>query len=326
MVKCNLVYKKRRIRLFFHKYKEYSLVLLITMIAVLLSTLPTVLFSFVGSALTTALLAFTITQMPIVFAALQTCFVLLVYTLFQGNFTVAFVATIQIALCGFSMGICYNLKQSTFKLLGITTMVHASNLIATITTVKGNNQGQDFFANLISGQMYNELQAFSSVYPIPEAELNKFVSELTSLLMKLSPALILIACLLTALLGYYLFHKIILLKKADTSIFIPFDKWKVEKSISFTFIVLFIIYSAMPKNILITDVFFNIIVVMTFVYFIFGLSSINLWLKKRITNKILRRLLLFFVLTTSMTISGVVFLFIGALGIINSLSKPKQTH
>lgn len=301
--------------------KTYILILSLTVVLVACSALPIFVLSFLSPAIIAAILAYTITKFSPKYIIFHACLIFALNTIFLRSLQGAFVTTIPILLCGLTMGICYNLGQSTIKLLSISSIAYAISTVLNIKSIGPTASGKTILedAIVLLGNIYKE-----SLMKLPSTnfttdELNHIVSELTSALLALSPAFIVIACGLMALLSYYAFSRILSFRHEDMKNLGAFSTWRADKTISIIYFVLTAVYFISPVNTWISDILLNITTIMSFVFFIFGLSFTEYKLKNRIASVVLRRLILLAIIFFSLTFTGIPFFVLSTCGMLDGL-------
>lgn len=301
------------------KTKDFLLTILITIVLCLLSMLPVAALSILCTAAVAGMLGYSVTRFHYGYVAFHGCIILAVSVLFLQNFALALQSCIPAILCGITMGICYNIKLSALKLLCITTSVYTLNTITSIKLAGTSPDGKNLFEEAVSaaGMLYKE--ALVGVYgtQIQETEVNQIVAELTSMLLKFSPAFIIIMCIFLSLLSYWIFKSILKKKKMDTDVFTSFSQWKAEKSTSILYIVMWGLYFIAPTDTLFSDVLLNVITIMTVIFFILGLSLLEFMLQKRVKHTIFRKLILIGVSILCLILTGLPFFTVAVGGILD---------
>ncbi len=301
--------------------KTYILILSLTVVLVALSAIPVMIVSVLCFAITAAFLAYSITKFTPKFIVFHACLILALNTIFLGSLPGSFIATIPVLLCGLVMGICYNLEQSSAKLLCSSTLAYVTSTVLNIKYIGPTESGKTVLEDAIafSGQIYKE-----SLMAIPSSELtadelNHIVSELTSALLALCPGFMVIACALMALLSYYAFSRILSFRHEDMKNLNDFSTWRAEKSVSIISFILIGVCMIFPANAWMSTILLNMTMVMSFVFFIFGLSFTDYKLKNRISSVTLRRLILCGITLLSFSFAGMPFLILSTCGMLDGL-------
>jgi len=299
--------------------KTYILILSLTVVSTVLSTLPVITLLILCSAMTAAFLAYSITKFSPKYIVFHGCLIFVLNVIFLGNLLRAFLATVPVILCGLIMGICYNLKHSSAKLLGLSTTAYVMSIVLDIKCIGPTASGKTVLEDAIafSGQIYKESLIAISSSSLTTDELNHAFTALTSSLLTLSPGLIVIACGLMALLSYYAFCRILSFRHADMTTFQAFSTWRAEKSVSIIYFILTAVYFISPVDTWMSDILLNMTMVMTFVFFIFGLSFTEYKLKNRISSTILRRIILCGISLLSFSFAGIPFFALSTCGMLD---------
>lgn len=299
-----------------NKIKEFLLTVLLAVVFTLLTTLPVAVLSLLCTAAVAVSIGYTVVKYHYGYVAFTCILVFVVYLLFQQNPVSALAAALPLVLCGLTLGISYNLKFSAFKLLCIFTAVYVLNITVNIKLAGMAQAGQNVFEEAVSsvGQVYRE--SLTAVYgsQLSSAEINNIVSELTSTLLRFSPSFIVIACICFALLSYYMFKRILTIRKESVACFQSFCEWRADKFISITYFVILVLYFLVPANGFFSDTLLNMVTVMTFIFFILGLSFLEFLLKKKFPKSFTRKMILIAVCVASFILMGLPFLALSVCG------------
>ncbi len=302
-----------------NRMREFFLTVLITVILILLTLLPAAALSILCAAAVTAILGCSAARYHYGYVAFHVFVMFAVFALFQKSISAALIASLPLVLCGLTLGICYNLKLSVFKLLSIFTSVYALNIAVNIKLAGMAASGQNVFEEVIAsvGQIYKE--SLTAVYgtQLSGTEINSIVSELTSTLLRFSPSFIVIGCIFFALLCFYMFKRILSIRKLDVTLFTPFSEWRADKIVSIIYFVLLAVYFVVPAGTFLSDTLLNMVTVMTFVFFILGLSFLEYKLKSKIEKSGLRKLILVGISLSAFVLMGLPFLILAANGALD---------
>ena len=227
--------------------KEYVSAVMILIVLTVASIFPITTLSTLCSAAAIAILGYLTTKYHYGYVAGAALSICIVYLLLLGNVLAAVVSAIPVVLCGLSLGISTNLKLSPLKTVSIVTAVYTLNLTANLKLTTGVS-GQNVLESALetAGQMYHE--AISAAYgaQMSENEISAIVSETTSAILQLTPAFLVIMCFAFSLFAFYLFKRICMMRKADTTTLTAFSKWRAEKSVSIIFFVLLVFSALLP--------------------------------------------------------------------------------
>ena len=302
-----------------NRMKEFLMTVLLTVVFTLLTMLPASVFSVLCAAAVTAIFGYSVTKYHYGYVAFIGFVIFAVYVLFQRSLPGALIAALPVFLCGLTLGICCNLKLSVFKLLSIFTSVYVLNTAVNIKMAGTTPSGQNVFEEVIAsvGQMYNESLTAYYGAQLSETEINSIVSELTSTLLRFSPSFIIISCICFAVLCYYMFKRILNIRKTDVSFLTCFSEWRADKFISIIYFVLLAFYFVVPAGNFLSDTLLNMVTVMSFIFFILGLSFLEFKLKKRINKSATRKLILVGVSLSVFVLMGLPFLVLAATGALD---------
>ncbi|MBR4874568.1 MAG: DUF2232 domain-containing protein [Clostridia bacterium] len=299
------------------KIKEYVTVAVLIVISSLLMAIPVPIAMVLFASLTAALVGFSFTKFHYTYASFCVLLVFAVNLLITKNILLALTSSLPCILCGLSLGICYNLKFSTAKFLGITSGVYLVNTIANFALAKTNESGLSFLEEAIYsiGAIYKETLTSSGGVNVSESEVDALITELTSMLLRFMPAFIIIASICFALLGYFVFQKILIIAKSDISCFSRFSDWKADKPVSIMFLVLLVIGILSPQGAYISDVLANVVTASSFVFYVLGLSYIDF--KAKAQTKRRRRLLLALIFLSTFAFMGIPYMVVSLLGALD---------
>lgn len=298
--------------------KDFLLTVLLSLVFTLGSILPVAILSFICLLTTAALIGYSVTKFHYVYAFSHFVIIFVVYALFQQNFTTTLATILPILLCGTSFGVCYNLKLSAPKTLCVFSSIYALN---TAINIKINtvSSGQNIFENAISmiGQAYQQILSTNFGTELSAEEINRVISELTSTLLRFVPGFIVIICILFAVAGFYIFKRILFIRKMDISCYEPFSQWHAQTSVSITYFILMAVFMFIPGYTILSDAFLNVVAIMTFIFFILGLSLLEFWLKKKIRISFWRKAILVIVSTLSIASIGLPFFLLAGAGALD---------
>lgn len=309
--------------------KDIVFVLFSIIISSLLTLFPAGIFTIICQGLTVATIGYAVTRHHYSFVSVVCIINFVIYLIFSGNILYALSSSVPVILCGLTLGICYNLKFSVFKLLTIFTLVFVLNTALNIKVTEIVQKGQNVFNETIylAGNICRETLTSAYGSELALSEIDALVSEITSTLLRFSPSFIVIACICFSLISYYLFKRLNQIRKNDVSHFAQFSLWKSDKFIAITFFVLIALSLVIPENFYISDVLLNMVTVMAFIFFVFGLSFLEFKLEFKINKPFLRKFILVVIASLSLLFMGVPFMVLSVLGAIDGISdlRSKQT-
>ena len=99
--------------------------------------------------------------------------------------------------------------------------------------------------------------------------------------------------------------------------FASFSDWRSDKVISITYFVLLALYFVVPTGNFLSDTLLNMVTVMTFVFFVLGLSFLEYKLKNRIEKSGVRKLVLVGISLSAFVLMGLPFLALAICGALD---------
>lgn len=299
-----------------NKIKEYVTIMLFILIFSIISIMPISVISFISTCITAALIGYLTITVPYLYLPSAFICMALVYYLFSGSFPLVLSGALPIMLCGLSLGIGCNLKTTPLKMIIVATGVQTLNITFHLK-ISQSVTSQNFIENVATAmeQMYQEILTTT---PGATGEIRALVSQIISVLIKFSPAFIVILSFNFALLSYYFFKQICMLRKANCNALSAFSKWRADKSIGIIFFIMLALSFLLPANTLIVDAVYNVVTVMAYVFFILGLSVIEFLLLRRFQKSWSRKMILFIIAFVATMIAGIPFFIISVAGAMDS--------
>ncbi len=301
--------------------KEYLLTSVFLVLLTLGSLLPFTVLRFLCEALTIALFGYTATKFHYGYVACAGALIVATLFLMAQDLVLAVYLALPVVLCGLTLGICKNLSRSPLAALPGMTVIRTLSMTATVKLAGTTENGQNIFekALLESGEMYKT--ALSAAYgtTLSETEINGIISETISAVTALIPSAMILFSIAISVLCFYLFKRICMLKKEDVSSLTSFSEWHAEKGVSIIFFVLFFIEIFLPENTMFRAVLLNTSVVMTFVFYLLGLSFIEHLLKRRVEKSFTRKLIFIGISFASFLMLGLPFLVIAIIGAMDGI-------
>ncbi len=261
----------------------------------------------------------------------------LVFSLLAGgSFTEALLYAalfmIPIILMGFTLGFTFNLKISFYKTVIILAVLY---LVGTLTTMKVLNSTGSLamdIESIIAQSIDQVMLAFESTYSAnPEVKelFSAVIGTLSSMMLTLSPSIFILLSLGVGYLTALVFKSYQKRRQADMSFWPEFYMQRADKATAILFVVIFFLNSVAPKG-LFSDVSANIIVILSCIFFIYGLSFINWKMRASGMKASTRRLMLialFFLCTTFFMIPFLVITVTGISdGIFDYRSRLTQNN
>lgn len=291
-----------------NKFKNYALILILTIIFTLGSTLPSGVVSMLSAALAAALLGYTVTRHHYLFVGVVSACVLTLYTTFTQDLLSGIYLGVEAILYGLTLGIGYNLKLSEFKTVGLLAVIYS---LFVIMNIKFSGTGENLRTILASS-----MESVYTLYEgqISQADFKAIISTLLDVFVKFMPSMIIIVGICFALFYFWVFKKLLKITKMDVSTYIQFADLHADRTISISYLVLSLISFFLKPGSYLGDALANVITVASFVFFIFGLSYISFILKRKMKNNALRHIILIALVSASLTIFGIPFVMLSILG------------
>ena len=291
-----------------NKFKNYALILILTIIFTLGSTLPSGIVSMLSAALAAALLGYTVTRHHYLFVGVVSACVLALYTAFTQDLLSGIYLGVEAILYGLTLGIGYNLKLSEFKTVGLLAVIYS---LFVIMNIKFSGTGENLRTILASS-----MESVYTLYEgqISQADFKTIISTLLDVFVRFLPSMIIIVGICFALFYFWIFKKLLKITKMDTSTYIEFADLHADRTISISYLVLSLISFFLHSGSYFSDALANVITVASFVFFIFGLSYISFILKHKMKNNALRHVILVVLVSASLTMFGIPFIMLSILG------------
>ncbi len=291
-----------------NKFKNYALILILTVIFTLGSALPLGIVSAFFSALLVALLGYSVTRYHYFFVGVVSACIIAFYTVFAQNFLSGIYLGVEIILYGLGLGIGYNLELSEFKTVGLLAVIYS---IFVVINIKFSGTGENLRTLLAS--------SMESVYTLYEGQISQtdfktVISSLLDVFIRFLPSMVIITGICFALLYFWFFKKMLKIARTNISSYADFIHLHADRAISISYLVLSLISFIVPTGNYLSDALANVITVASFVFFIFGLSYIDFILTQKMKNTALKRVILVALILASLTMFGLPFVMLSILG------------
>ncbi len=306
----------------YEKRKEYMIAVGALVIFSLLSMFPVTLITVICSSLSVAVLGYITTKFHYILVAFAGLCIAAVDFLFSSNFLYVLLNALPVILCGLTLGIAYNVKLHPLKTVTIFTGVYAVDTIANLKISEAISS-QNFIESIVANVEKTYQDALSSAQ-LPYEELHDIVSQITSMLVQFSPALIVIISFSYALLSFYFFKRICILRKADCQVLTAFSQWRAEKSIGIIYFIMIVLMLLVPTGSLISDAILNTVTVMTYVFFVLGLAFLEHTLLKRFPKSGLRKAVLVVIAISSTLLASIPFFIISIIGAMDTFMDYRR--
>ena len=300
-------------------YKDFTVGILVLIALAVISALPMALLSLVAFALSAAIIGYMTTRFPLGYLLLGLFSYFVIYYLTAGNLLSATVTVLPVVLCGISFGIGYNVRLSPMKMIAIGTSVVSLCIVANLKLLT-ELSGENIFLTTMETvkNVYESLFSEVASTAITQDELKSYVSEIITTLVRFFPSFIIIACFIYAIFVYYTFKRLCMMRKVDLQGLESFSEWRAEKSIAVIYFAVVAISFVFSKQSLVADVVLNIDMIMTFVFFVYGLSLLEHIFKKVIQKSGIRKMLITFIAFISLFTGGLFFLVLSIAGAMDA--------
>lgn len=225
------------------------------------------------------------------YVGLLCLFSFVIISLFYGILQ-AFLPSIVLIMLGLTLGISTNIGLSYYFTVMVCSAIYLVETIINLKIIdKVTPNGESYGAILrqagenaaaILGQQYGQSQEILRA-------IDETIDAMMSLTFTLTPAVFVAVCLASAGVLVMIYKKVQLKSKTDVSHLCPFSMLRGDKVIGFLFLIVISIAMLSSEG-LITDLCLNVIVILCFVFFIFGLAYIEYVMKSRGYNILSRRL------------------------------------
>lgn len=305
--------------------KEYLVTNALLVLLTIGVLLPSSALSLLCSALLSALIGYLATRFHYGYVGGACVLVVaVIFLMAQDLFSSVYLA-LPIVLCGLTLAICKNLSLSPIPALSVMTLIRTLSLVAGIRFAGGEN-GENIFEQTLleTGETYQEVLSSSYGTSISQAEIDAVISESISMIKTLMPSFIIIASILISVLCFYFFKRILMHKKKDVSALLSFSEWRAEKGVGIVFFLLLLTQMLVSQDTMMGAALLNVIVIMFFVFYLFGLSFLEHILKARMEKSFVRKLILIGISFVSFLMIGLPFIVTSIIGAADSILNLRQ--
>ena len=301
--------------------KEYITLSVLAVIFSVCSLLPSGTLATDFAALLVALTGYTVTRYHYAFVGFVCVCILASSAIISHNVTAALLSYSEIILYGLALGICFNIKLSGIKTIGILSAFHIAYMIIS-TLVAGN-------ANELLPAINENVQSMYPLYAdfVSQADFNAAMSFAVAQITKFIPGFFVIASFVAASIYFGVFRLVLKITKTKSH-YGRFSDCHCDKSISIIYFVLLFITMILPADNYYTDAINNVILISGTIFYVFGLAYISFRLNQRIKNTLKRKLIFALTIFSSLFLAGIPFMvisFSGALdGIVDFRKKTQR--
>lgn len=235
-----------------------------------------------------------------VFASASTAFVVpIIFSVFSGSSFIeglifATVLTLPMILIGFVLGISANLKFEFSKTILMTSVLYLVGSLINIKVLSMVNPDSFDIQNIVSmsvNEINETINALYSHEPEIQSYMTQIIGAAGKVILMLSPALFILISIAIGYISTLLFKKVKAISGADMSFWPVFSNMRPDRAFTIIFVIIFLLNTAAPAG-LFSDACDNVLVVLSCVFFIFGLSFLDWKFKNSGMRKWSRRILL----------------------------------
>ena len=221
--------------------------------------------------------------------------------IFCFDFTLALTNSIPIILLGAALALGTRFKMPVHLLLLLCAGLYMADLMVGMELIEHSSGGEVSIQSIMleSGNMVSEM--FVSQYPGPEAEmLEDIIRSAIDLSIMLAPGMFMIISSVFAFVLVVVYKKMMQKNHVDMSFLLPFEQFQAERVISVLYLVLFVIVLSAPSGKFLA-MCLNVLLILSFIFIVFGMSVFDNIFKKKGIKKGLRRLVIVLLLIFSNT-------------------------
>lgn len=240
---------------------------------------------------------------------------------FATSFIYAALFMIPIILMGLTLGFAANLKLSFNKTVIILAVLY---LASTLTSMKVLNNSGNPAMNIeyvISQSIDQTMSSLESVYansPELKEVLNTAISMVSSMMLTLSPSIFIILSLAVGYISALIFKSFQMRRHEDMSFWPAFYMQRADKSLAIIFLITFFLNSFTPEG-LFSDAIANIIVILSCIFFLYGLTFFSWKLRASGIKSLTRKLIFIALIPICSMLFMMPFLIISITGIFDGI-------
>jgi len=287
--------------------KEYITISVLAIIFTVCSLLPIGSLASVFAAFLVALTGYTVTRHHYGFVGFVCVCILATSAIITHELSATLIVYSEIIIYSLALGVCFNLKLSGIKTIGVLSAFHIAYTVASIAIT---GSGDDFLP------VFTE--SIQSMYPLykdfmSQTDFNAVVSSAVTIFVKFMPGFFVIAAFVAASIYFGLFRLIMKITKTKTH-YGNFSDCRPDKSISIIFFVILSVNMLLPTGNYYSDVTGNVILITSVIFFVFGLAFVLYWLNQRVKNTSKRKLIFALVMLSPLFSAGIPFMLLSFLG------------
>lgn len=226
--------------------------------------------------------------------------VLVIFALFY-DLLFSLSASVPIVLLGLALALGTRFKLPLRLLMLLCSGLFMADLAVSMQLMKHLSGGAISIQSMMleSGEMMREL--FATQYQGADAELvEKTIQTAVDAAIMLTPGMFMIVSTGLAFILIVTYKKMMQRHSVDMSFLISFENFQGDILITVLYLVLFLVLTAAPEGLFMTAAL-NVLLVLSFLYVVFGASVLDSVFKKRGMKKMIRRVLIITVLLFSST-------------------------
>ena len=292
--------------------KNYILTAILTVIFAIGTSIPFGMISVISSVALVGLVGYTVTRFHYIFVGFVCICILIPYVSFVGELSSAIYAYSEVIIYGVSLGICFNLKLSGIKTAGI---VSGLNIAYTLLAMIVMGVSNDFVASLTDG-----MQSFYPLYEeyITQEDYRSLMLTAIEMMTKFIPSFIVLSSVFIGIIYFVAFRFILKITKSKSH-YEMFSDYRADKPLSIIYFALSVISFFVPADSYYGDILRNIVLISTFIFFVFGLALIAYKLKNRFGNSPKAKFLLALAIFSPLFALGLPFTVIGYIGALDGI-------
>ncbi len=251
------------------------------------------LLGVVISLLITALLGVVFYRDHYLLGVTNSVLTLLIFTLFHGPIQ-ALVSGVPLLLLALTLALGTRLKASSYTILLCSTVLHVFDVLVALEFLGRISGGTLTLSSIMlsSGEQMREMMLSQFSDPAYSAMIEQTISSVVDVSIMLAPAMFIIFSAVLSCVLFSIYRKLLKLEKVDISFFLPFEKMQAGKSMAIFYLVLLLLLTGANKDGIFFAATCNVVLVITFIFFVLGLSVFNSKLKEKGTKDVTRKIMI----------------------------------
>ncbi len=243
--------------------------------------------------LISALLALVLYHEHYGFGAANAVLILVIFTMFHGVLP-ALTSGVPLILLALALVLGTRLRLSLYQLLLLCSFLFVADLMLGLKVIGHMSGGDVTFSSMMldMGRQIRETMAAQYTDPAMEDMLEQVVSAAVDMSIMLAPAMFMIISAVLSYVLIFIFKRLQQRRDVDMAFLIPFDRMQSDKLIVVVYLALVLLLTAAPEGLLF-DASANVLLVLSFMFVVLGLSVFDWKMKQRGTQRMARRLILF---------------------------------